>query len=110
MGSPYRPPGDAVTQAHLDAFHVVKSIVREMMATTRLVLRPLPRGASVEVVDDARRPLCRISLEEDPGFLELDERSGFHRLEIRRVEDLYVHAERLRRAAWATRRGGRSNL
>ncbi|MEZ4322541.1 MAG: type I restriction enzyme HsdR N-terminal domain-containing protein [Myxococcota bacterium] len=94
--------GDIVTtQEELDGFYIVKAIVAEVLAPSRVFMRDTKTYCGVLVDDNNRRPLCRLWFNgKSKKYLGIfDENKGETKVPIDQVESIYQHAGALRATA-----------
>lgn len=90
------PEKVVTTQDELDAYLVIKAIVRNVLDVKRVVLRDVQSYCSILIDNNNRRPLCRLyfnSAQKYVSFIHKDKSE--ERLPIASVDDLYQHADRL---------------
>lgn len=87
------------TQDELDAYLVVKAIVREVIDVTRVKIRDTQSYCSILVDDNNRKPLCRLRFNYSTKYIGIvDEQKNEEKIPIEKVDDIYQHAEKLKAA------------
>jgi len=88
------------TQEELEAFYIVKAILREVVDAKRIVHRDQQSYFSILLDDNNRKPICRLRFDGKQKFISLfDEEKNEVRQSIESLDDIYLHAEDLRRRA-----------
>ncbi len=85
------------TEEELEGYFTVKSIVREVVDSDRIVHRDTIRYMSVVLDNDRRKPICRLHFNRPTKYLGLFNEEKVHeRIELGRIDDIYKYAEQLR--------------
>lgn len=90
---------DAVitTEEELNGFYIVKAILRDMVDPKRMVARDVQSYFGVLLDDNNRKPICRLHFNRKQKYLSVfDIDSKGERIPINAVDDLFLHADRLR--------------
>lgn len=88
------------TEEELEGFYTVKSIIREVVAPSRIGHRDTINYMSVLLDDNRRKPICRLHFNSATKYLGLvDEERNHERVEIASIDDLYSYAEHLKATA-----------
>lgn len=93
-------PGSKVvtTEEELEGFHVVKSIVRQIIDPKRIFMRDTQSYCGIILDDTNRKPLCRLHFNGKQKYLGLlDEKKKERKVPIEAVDDIYAHADELMR-------------
>lgn len=100
--APQAPPetrkiGVITTALELEAYYLIKAVLRDVVAPTRLAYRDAASYFSVLLDNNNRRTICRLYLEGQKRYIGLfnDDRKE-ERLQIAELNDLYQFSERLR--------------
>ena len=96
--------GIETTEEEVEAFHIVKSICREVIAGDRIVYRDTKSYMGVLVDDNNRRPICRLRFNSSQKYLGLlDTNKDENRVAIDSLDDIYSHQAELKAMAahWA---------
>ena len=95
-----RDDGVETTQEEVEAFHIVKSIAREVVAPGRIVHRDTKSYMGVLLDDNNRKPICRLHLNRSTWYLGVfDADKNETRHEIESLDDIYKFASDLRETA-----------
>lgn len=87
------------TAEELEAFYIVKAILRETVDAKRIVIRDALTYCAILFDDNNRRPLCRFyfsTANKAVGFFN-DQRQE-EKVSVESIDDIYKHAERLKTA------------
>jgi predicted type IV restriction endonuclease len=85
------------TPDELEAYHIVKAILRERVNPTRLAMRDSKTYCAVLLDDNNRKPICRFWFNGSKKHLGLfDENKKETRVFIEKLDDIYQHEEQLR--------------
>ncbi|HEX9652700.1 MAG TPA: type I restriction endonuclease [bacterium] len=86
------------TPEELEAYYIVKSILRETIDPARIVHRDTMSYFGVLLDDNNRKPICRLHLSgEKKKYLGLfDENKKEERIELQELNDIYKYASRLK--------------
>lgn len=89
------------TQEEIEAFMIVRAIVRSVIDTRRVVIRDNLSYCAVNIDDNQRRPLCRLHLNSATHkYLGVfDEQRKEIRMPLSSLDDIYKHAEILKATA-----------
>ncbi len=93
--------GDKIitTQEELDAYLIVKAIVREVIDVTRVTLRDTQSYCSVLVDDNNRKPICRLRFNYSTKYIGIiDEQKNEEKISIDKIDDIYQYTEKLKAA------------
>ncbi|WP_342775336.1 type I restriction endonuclease [Saccharopolyspora antimicrobica] len=86
------------TEEELDGYRVVRAIVCSEVAATRVVGRDTKTYFGVLLDDNNRKPIARLWFNRNQRYLGLfDENKVETRMPIDDVEDIYAHADQLRK-------------
>lgn len=84
----------------LEAFHLVKAILREMVSPKRIFIRDAQSYCAVLLDDNNRKPICRLRFNNSKrlriGTFALNKEEEIFELET--VDDIFNHAARLKEA------------
>lgn len=95
------PPknGIATTQEELDAYHVIKAILRENVDVGRVVLRDQQSYCAILFDDNNRKPICRLwfnnATRKYLGLFDNEQKQEI-RVAVGTVDELYQYADRLK--------------
>lgn len=85
------------TQEELDAFFIVKSILREKVDSRRITLRDVRSYCGILLDDNNRKPICRLHFnraQKHIGFINEDKSEEL--VPINDVDDIFQFADRLK--------------
>lgn len=90
-----QPSNQVITTAEeMEAFYVVKSMVRQTIEPQRIVYRDAQSYFAILLDDNNRKPLCRLYLGEKRKLIGLfDAHKKETRHELASLEDIYAHAD-----------------
>lgn len=89
------------TEEELEGYHIVKSIVRDVVAADRIGHKDTVNYMAIILDDSNRKTICRLYLNSDRRkYLELlNDEKGYESVIIENVNDIYDYADRLKEAA-----------
>ncbi|HEX2906166.1 MAG TPA: type I restriction endonuclease [Phototrophicaceae bacterium] len=98
------PPVEAVssdkvvtTENELEAYHIVRAIVREVIDVKRVVLRDAQSYCAILIDDNNRKPICRFHFNGSKKYVGFfDEQKHEERVLIESIDELFNHANRLK--------------
>ncbi len=100
-GSEEGPEGaqEIVTTAEeLEGFYIIKSLLRTLVDPNRIVHRDTLSYMGILLDDNNRKPIARLHFNRAQKYLGLfDENRKEHRVPIQSLDDIYKHADELRR-------------
>ena len=97
---PKKDSGIVTTVEEIEAYFVVKSILRTTLGPERIAFRDAKSYASVLLDDNNRKPVCRLRFGAKTmqiGLFDAEKNESRHRIES--LDDIYTHAEALRETA-----------
>lgn len=84
------------TAEEIEAFFIIKSILRAKVATNRIFSRDAQSYFSILLDDNNRKPVCRLYLDGGKKYIGLfDAAKKEVRHEIKSLDDIYHHADHL---------------
>lgn len=88
------------TQDELDAYYIIKSILREVIDVKRITMRDAQSYCSILIDDNNRRPVCRLRFNTAQKYLVIvaPDRSE-NKVPVNALDDLYAHADALKAIA-----------
>lgn len=93
------PPEDTrieTTTEELEAYQIVKAILRQKIKPTRIVHRDAQSYFAILLDDNNRKPVCRLYLNGSKRYIGIfDEQKKETRIEIMTVDDIFLHGEAL---------------
>lgn len=97
--APQGKDGVVTTEDELEAFRIVRAILREVVDVQRVIHRDTKSYFSVLLDDNNRRPLVRIMFDTKQKYLGLiNADKTVEKVAIDSIDDIYSHAERIRAA------------
>jgi hypothetical protein len=92
--------GVVTTEEEIEAFHIVKSICREVIEGSRIHHRDTKSYMGILVDDNNRRPICRLHFNGTQNYLGVfDVEKNEDRVAIDSVDDIYKYKEPLQNLA-----------
>jgi len=90
--------GDVVTtEEEMEAFRIVRAIMREVVNVNRVAHRDVKSYFGVLLDDNNRQPICRLRFHATQKYLGLfDADKNEQRVPIDSLDEIYEHAERLK--------------
>ena len=86
------------TQEELEAFFIVKAILREVVSPTRIAIRDKQSYCGILFDDNNRKPIARLhfnsAANKQFGTFDLDKNETKHKIE--NLNDIYAYAEELK--------------
>jgi hypothetical protein len=93
------PPEDnriETTTEELEAYQIVKAILRQKIKPGRVVHRDAQSYFAILLDDNNRKPVCRLYLNGSKRYIGIfDEQKKETRMEILTVDDIFLHGEAL---------------
>jgi hypothetical protein len=87
------------TAEEIEAFYIVKSIMRKVVKGDRVVMRDAKSYCAVLLDDNNRKPLTRFHFNRANKYISVFVNKKEERVRIESLEDIYEHAERLQATA-----------
>ncbi len=88
------------TEDEIEAFFIVKSIVREVVRPDRVYMRDTQSYCGVLLDDNNRKPVCRLFFNGSQKWLGLvDEAKKVTRVPIQQLDEIYQYADQLKTTA-----------
>jgi hypothetical protein len=87
------------TQEELEAFHIVRSLLRQKINAGRIVFRDTQSYLGILLDDNNRKPLCRVHLNGKKKFISLFDKENEEKVEITGLDDIYNYGDQLLKAA-----------
>ncbi|MBS1701127.1 MAG: type I restriction enzyme HsdR N-terminal domain-containing protein [Armatimonadetes bacterium] len=96
-----RDPEIVTTEEELEGYYVVKAILRDVVDVRRIVHRDQKSYFGILLDDNNRKPICRLHFnavsKKYISFFDQDHNED--KVQISSIDDIYIHAERLRATA-----------
>jgi hypothetical protein len=94
------PQPIVTTQDELDAYYIIKSILREAVDVKRVTMRDAMSYCSILIDDNNRRIVCRLRFNAAQKYLGIfNAQKEEHKVPINTPDDIYTHAEELKAVA-----------
>ena len=94
--------GIVTTEEELEAYYVVRAILREVVDISRVAARDVKSYFGVLLDDNNRKPICRFHFNSSQKYLGLfDEEKGETKVPISSIDQIYDHGEYLKRTVSA---------
>ncbi|MBI9110082.1 type I restriction endonuclease [Maridesulfovibrio ferrireducens] len=90
-------PKVVTTEEEIEGYHIIKSILREVVEPSRVIMRDTKSYCGVLLDDNNRKPLCRMHFNTGQkylGLLDTDKNETRHPIES--VDDIYSFADGLK--------------
>ncbi|MBN2381331.1 type I restriction enzyme HsdR N-terminal domain-containing protein [bacterium] len=85
------------TEEEIEGYHIVKSILREVIDPKRVVMRDTINYLGILLDDNNRKPICRLYLNTANKYLALmDVQKKEERFLLESLNDIYKYAEQLK--------------
>lgn len=86
------------TKEELEGFYIVKSLLRDIVDPNRIVHRDTKSYMGILLDDNNRKPLARLYFNRGQKYLGIfDENRKEERVPIKNLDEIYQHAEKMRR-------------
>lgn len=87
------------TEEEIEAFHIVKSVVRTVVKADRVAMRDAKTYCAILLDDNNRKPIARLHFNRATKYIGLFSGKNEERMPIESLEDIYAYAGRLQAAA-----------
>lgn len=90
------------TEDEIEGYHIIKAIMREIIAPERVVMRDTQSYCGVLLDDNNRKPICRLHFDGKQkyiGLLDHDKKETRHPIDD--LNDIFSFAEQIKQAAIA---------
>ena len=85
------------TPEEMDAYFIIKAIVREVIDVQRVTVRDAQSYCSVLIDDNNHKPLCRLRFNYSTKYIGiLDEKKNEEKFPIQVLDDIYTYADKLK--------------
>jgi len=88
--------GIETTDEEVEAFHIVKAILRESIDVKRIFMRDTKSYCGILLDDNNRKPVCRLHFNHSQKYLGLFSQKTEERVAIDSVDDIFNFAEQLK--------------
>ncbi len=84
------------TDEEVEAYHIVRSIVRTKVDVTRIVARDTQSYFGILLDDNNRKPICRLHLNGSKKYIGLfDQNKKEDRILLNNIDEIYLQTDRL---------------
>lgn len=92
--------GIETTEEEIEAFYIVKAIVRESVDVKRVFIRDTMSYCSALLDDNNRKPICRLYFNSSQRYIGIfDEQKNVSRHPISSIDEIYSFSDELRRTS-----------
>jgi hypothetical protein len=86
------------TEDEIEGYHIVKSIIRELIDTERIAIRDQQSYCGILLDNNNRKPVCRLWFNREQKYIGLfdGQNRKEERVPISDLDDIYQYADRLR--------------
>lgn len=90
------------TQKELEAFYIVRSIIRDLIPSKRIFIRDSISYCAIIIDDNNRKTICRLRFNnpERLGISLFNEKKEEERIGIEELDDIYKYGEKLKETAF----------
>jgi hypothetical protein len=88
--------GIVTTEEEVDAFHVVKAILREDVDVKRIALRDTKSYCGILLDNNNRKPICRLHFNSSRKYIGVLYNKQEERIAIDTIDDIYIHADKIK--------------
>lgn len=89
-------PNVVTTNEEMEAYHIVRSILRKKVAVNRIVHRDVQSYFGILLDDNNRKPLCRLYLNGIKKYIGVfDSQKKESRFELTTLDDIYQYDKQL---------------
>ena len=84
------------TEEEIEAYHIVRSIVRTKVDVNRIIARDTQSYYGILLDDNNRKPICRLHLNGGNKYIGLfDQNKKEERILLNNLDEIYLHTDRL---------------
>jgi len=102
-GSIVAEDGIVTTEEEIEAFYIIRAILREIVPVKRIIMRDRQTYCGILLDDNNRKPICRLHFNASKKYLGMfdsqkDQRDRMQeeRILLEHIDDLYKYADRLK--------------
>lgn len=93
---PQETPKIVTTQEELDAFYIIRGILAAVTSIENITYKDAQSYFSIFFSDSNRKPICRLYLTDAKKQIGImDSEKNETKIQLERIEDIYVHADKL---------------
>ena len=91
-------PGIVTTPEEIEGFHIVRSILRDVVSSKRVVMRDAQSYCAILLDDNNRKPICRLRFNNnEKKFIGIfNQKKEEERFALAHLDDLYAYADQLK--------------
>ncbi|MDM8548096.1 type I restriction endonuclease [Candidatus Venteria ishoeyi] len=90
--------GIITTPEEIDAYNIVKAILRETLDVKRVAMRDTKSYCGVLLDDNNRKPICRLHFNHSQKYIGLFSQKKEERVTVDCVDDIFKYAEQIKQA------------
>lgn len=92
--------GVETTEEEMEAFYIVRAIMRDVVDVKRVVMRDVKSYCGILLDDNNCQPICRFHFNGSQKYIGLfDDQKKEKRESLEDLDSIYIHAEQLRATA-----------
>ena len=93
-----KKPDDGIvtTDEEIEAFHIVKAILRETIDVKRVAMRDRKRYCGILLDDNNRKPICRLHFNYSQKYIGLFSNKQEEKVPIDTIDQIFNHAKRIK--------------
>lgn len=88
--------GIVTTEEEIEAYNVVKAILREVVDVKRVAMRDTKSYCGVLLDDNNRKPICRLHFNYSQKYLGLFSGKKEERIQVESVDDIFKYSDKLK--------------
>ena len=97
---PKADDGIVTTPEEIEGYYIVKSIMREVIESSRIIMRDVKSYCGILLDDNNRQPICRLHFNGSQNYIGLfDHEKNEERVPLETLDDIYTHKARLQAMA-----------
>jgi hypothetical protein len=93
---PEKNNGIVTTEEEIDAFNIVKAILRENVDVKRIAMRDTKSYCGILLDNNNRKPICRLHFNYSQKYLGILSNKKEERIPIETVDDIFTHANKVK--------------
>jgi hypothetical protein len=88
--------GIVTTEEEIDAYHVVKAILREEVDVKRIAMRDTKSYCGILLDNNNRKPICRLHFNHAQKYIGVLSNKSEDRIPIDAIDDIFMHADKIK--------------
>ncbi|WP_419600248.1 type I restriction endonuclease [Thiolapillus sp.] len=96
IGSSPKNDGIETTEEEIEAYNIIKAILRNVIDVKRVVMRDKKSYCGILLDDTNRKPICRLHFNRSRKYLGLIANKQEERVEIESLDDIFKYTDNLR--------------